>query len=235
MMILAYHSISPSRTDNLAVSVANFRRQIEWLARRNYHGVSLRDYMSGRNLPKRPIVLTFDDGYADNYTHAWPILQAYGFRATIFLVADYVNTDNIYPWDADHDPRACRVLNREEVMRLQDAGIEFGSHTCTHPRLANIDRDRAWYEIQHSKQKLSDFLGRSVDTFCYPHGSLTDETIALVKEAGYQAAVVTPPRAGIPRTAYTLRRMGVYYGNTMRNFHLKLLPGMGRLREWMLR
>ena len=96
-LILAYHSISKNRTDALSVSASEFDRQLKWLKNKNYKIVSIEDAVKIKN--QKSAVITFDDGYRDNYEIAFPILKKYGFNATIFLATDFVGTEKIYHWD----------------------------------------------------------------------------------------------------------------------------------------
>ena len=227
-LILAYHSVTCNRTDSLSVRSVDFEWQIRWLHERGYRSMTLAEYIS--NTPsqqERVVILTFDDGYADNYHQAFPILKKFGYVATIFLVADYVSTDRLFHWDRPKvsskiDRGAFQALNWEQVREMADYGIEFGSHTCTHPNLAAIDRDQCRAEIFDSRAKLHAALGRDVSSFCYPGGRLDNEVIHMVEEAGYQGAVVTPPRRGIPHGRCTMRRIGIYYQNTSWVFRLKV-------------
>jgi len=99
-LILAYHSVSEHREDALAVRLADFEYQMAWLHRHGYRSITLSQFMS-QSIKKgeRILIITFDDGYADNYTKAYPVLKRYGFVATIFLVSDYVNSDHVFSWD----------------------------------------------------------------------------------------------------------------------------------------
>ena len=87
-------------------------------------------------------------------------------------------------------------------------GFEFGSHSCTHPELTELTAERCWEEVSRSRSDLSDQLGEEVVSFCYPRGDVNSRVIEMVKRAGYDRAVVTPPRGRIPKGRYTLRRVG---------------------------
>lgn len=236
-LILAYHSVSERRTDGLAVRAADFEAQIAWLQRSGYRSMTLAQFA------ERPVqrgakiaIITFDDGYADNYSLAFPILKRYGFTATIFLVSDYVNTDHVYHWDAPkikapQDAPLYRVLTWEQVHEMAAYGIEFGSHTCTHPELTRLRAEQYSEEIARSRRDLRARLGREVVSFCYPRGDLNAGVIQAVEQAGYGCAVVTPKRAGIPLSRYTLRRVGIYYNSTPLRFRVKIAPLVRRYYE----
>ena len=240
-LILAYHSVSEHRRDGLAVRAADFEDQLSWLHRHGYRSVTLADYMAQAvETGARIVLITFDDGYADNYTVALPVLDRYGFVATIFLVSDYVNTDRVFSWDVpkiatQDDSALYRVLTWEQVHEMAAYGIEFGSHTCTHPELTRISVEQRSEEIVRSRADLQAKLGCKVVSFCYPRGALNTDVIQMVEEAGYRCAVVTPTRAGIPLCRYTLRRVGIYHNITPVLFRLKIMPFVRRHYESLRR
>lgn len=236
-LILAYHSVSEHRQDSLAVSAGDFAAQMAWLQRYGFRSVTLAQYAQG-NFKKgeRIVVITFDDGYADNYCFAFPVLKQYGFVGTIFLVSDYVNTDHIFHWDSkkidpQSDVAAYQTLRWDQVYEMAKYGIEFGSHTCTHPELTAISLPEAEKEIARSRQDLQTRLDKEIGSFCYPRGKLNGDVIQLVEKAGYRCAVVTPTRAGIPLGQYTLRRVGIYYNKNPWVFRLKVSPLLRRFYE----
>jgi peptidoglycan/xylan/chitin deacetylase (PgdA/CDA1 family) len=240
-LILAYHSVSDDRDDALAVHAHAFEAQLAWLRAHRYRSVTMRDLTSGSILPReRVVIVTFDDGYADNYTVALPILERHGFVATIYLVSDLVGTSHIHEWDVPKmTPRygdaPFRLLTWPQVHEMTRRGIDFGSHTCTHPQLTRISPTQCRDEIVRSRLDLEDRLGREVSSFCYPQGDLDRDVVRMVEEAGYRCAVVTPPRAGIPRSMYALRRVGLYCHTTPLEFRLKMMPWVRRGHEQLKR
>jgi len=229
-LILAYHSVSDERTDSLAVRVSDFEMQTAWLHRRGYRSMTLESFNAQTpRKGERVVIITFDDGYADNYTNALPVLKQFGFVATLFPVSNFVDTDKLFWWDegqvaAERDRSLYRTLTWEQIREMAAYGIEIGSHTCTHPRLTSVSSEQCWDEITRSRAELEDKLGRPVVSFCYPAGDLNAEVITMVEKARYKCAVVTPPRNGIPLGRYTLRRIGVYHHNNPLLFRLKMMP-----------
>ncbi len=191
--VLLYHRVIPQplhgRLSGLAVTVEQFERQLRALRRGGFTTITFSDYAAfargERSLPKRPVILTFDDGYEDNYTFAFPLLQRYTMRAVIYLVADWSRRTNFW----DHDQPQVPLLQPAQIREMARAGIEFGSHTLTHPRLPSLARDRARKEISVSKARIEDLLGAQVLSFAYPYAVYSEQTKELVAEAGYRYAV----------------------------------------------
>jgi peptidoglycan/xylan/chitin deacetylase (PgdA/CDA1 family) len=236
-LILAYHSVSDARTDGLAVRASDFEYQIGWLHRHGYRSITLAEFRGETfNRGERVVIITFDDGYADNYTAAFPILKCYGFVATVFLVSDFVGTDELLPADVARikpgdDRSPYRILSWEQVGEMAAHGIEFGSHTCTHRLLNSLSVEGRWDEIARSRADIGNKIGHEVESFCYPAGGLDKEAIQMVEKAGYDCAVVTPTRYGIPLCRYALRRIGIYRHNTPLLFRLKTTAMMRRNYE----
>jgi len=239
-LILGYHSISERRNDALAVSGSNFEYQLRWLSERGYHSLTLADFLAGgKRSQGRVVIITFDDGYADNYSLAFPILQRYGFVATVFLVSEYVNTDRVFPWDKPKIARTeerslYEVLTWDQVEEMAKYGIEFGSHTCSHRELPGLSEAERWDEISRSRKELSTRLGQEVVSFSYPRGCLSPDVISQVAKAGYLGGVVTPTRVGIPHSEYTLGRIGVYQPNGRLTFRVKTNHWARRTYETLL-
>ena len=191
---IMYHRIVDCRDDSdpfgLCVTVRELRAQLNSLKRRGYRSADPETAVSGNGsvLNFKPVVITFDDGYLDFMTHALPVLQETGFSATVFLVSDRIGDRNA--WDSP-PAKPLKLMNASGIREAQSAGIRFGSHSRTHPRLAEIRYQDARSEVADSKSALEDLLGERVDLFCYPHGSWSRPVADLVREAGYSYAFGT--------------------------------------------
>jgi peptidoglycan/xylan/chitin deacetylase (PgdA/CDA1 family) len=199
--ILYYHSISDAPIRS-SVSPKAFEKQIEYLIHGGYTLLSLADAVdrlaAGAPLPDKSTVITLDDGFQDNYSNALPILMRFNVPATIFLTVGYIGTDSLPTLTrTDFMPRP---LDWREVKDLQACGIEFGSHTLTHPMLTTVPLDVARREIGESKRRLEDRLGAEVRFFCYPRGDLNGAVKAIVRDEGYRAAASTIPGLNDRRT-----------------------------------
>ena len=206
--ILYYHRVAPGVDPRTGVTPERFRRQMAILASLGYRGVTLREALAlaagQREIPgPLPIVLTFDDGYLDNYDHAAPILGEVGFRATIYFVAERMG--GRVDWTGDPLWGGHPLMDPGKARELVEMGFEAGSHTLTHPDLARLPEAEARREIAESRPRLSDLLSAPVTTFCYPYGSFLPIHAGMVREAGYSAArTVRRYRLGRPEDLMTL-------------------------------
>lgn len=210
--ILCYHNVGQGPQDGkfnlLYTSLAKFDRQLWTLRRLGLRGVSMREGLQQLQGERRSnlVMLSFDDGYLDTVTRALPILTSYGFTATCFVVSDAIGTHN--SWDAaylqDHKP----LMAQQQVQQWLAAGMEIGSHSCSHARLGELARDAAEHEIAGSRAALRAALGVAIDQFSYPYGSFSSATVELVRRAGYVSAVtVVPGVAGAGDDRYRLPRI----------------------------
>jgi peptidoglycan/xylan/chitin deacetylase (PgdA/CDA1 family) len=204
--ILSYHHVGvPSGTKWRlnTVSEKSFDYQMNFIKRHGFQVISLADLVEGikqgREFARNTVVLTFDDGYEDNYKYAFPILKKYEYPATIFLISDYVGQPGFLTWD--------------EIKEMEKYNILAGAHTRHHAYLPRSTPTEAQDEIAGSKKIIEDNLGHSIDYFCYPTGGFTEDIKGLVKQAGYKAAVTTNRGKGrFNLDLYQLKR--VHMNNT---------------------
>jgi peptidoglycan/xylan/chitin deacetylase (PgdA/CDA1 family)/glycosyltransferase involved in cell wall biosynthesis len=190
-----------------------FAAQLASLARRGFATITFRDYAAyldgtGR-LPRRPVILTFDDGYADNYTHAFPLLRKHGMTAVIFLIADLNVTTNL--WDAAGGEPQVPLLAAFQIREMGDYGIEFGSHTLSHARLTELAPDRLAGELDGSRRALEERFGRRVLSLCYPYGAVNAAVKEATERAGYWFGIASdsgPLRIGAD--LFEIRRAQVF-------------------------
>lgn len=245
LLILAYHRILSKPQDFafdegvISVSPEIFEEEVKF-CKKHFSIIDfkqLKDALENKSiLPPNPLIITFDDGYIDNYTYAFPILKKYGVPATIFLTVDYIGTDKIFWWDevsfymknsrdsqktdVDRMLRSLKIIpNEERIKRIKELkniarielnidrqilsweeiremcnnGIEFGSHTMTHPVLSQLeDKNRLMHELGKSKEILESKINKRVIAFSYPVGgsaALNENIKENVKKAGYDFAV----------------------------------------------
>jgi len=233
--ILCYHNVSTPPADArfklLYVSADRFERQLWSLRRLGLQGVSMSEGMTRlcSGTTSGCVVFTFDDGYADTLTTAAPLMKRYGFTGTCYVVSDAVGTYN--RWDAEYLREKKTLMSREQLDQWLAAGMEVGSHSCSHPRLHELPNDAALYEIAESRAALSKMLGVPVEHFAYPFGQFTAGTVELVRRAGYSSAVTVLP--GVARGSddrLRLPRILVSGERGLWRFLLHVATPYGRLR-----
>lgn len=212
--ILNYHKVD-TLYHALSISPRDFEEQMAYLAQNGFTTITPDDLMAYLNhnkvLPAKPILITFDDGYLDNYTNAYPILKKYGFTATIFLVTNLVGHDE-------------RYMTWEQVRQMQRDGFVFGSHTVSHAALTNLSREQIMEELQTSRQEIERQIGIKTKYFAYPTGAYNLQVAELVKQAGYRAAfTIRFGQAGTESNLYALERIPIFGGQqTFRSFFVRL-------------
>lgn len=218
--ILEYHYIRVNRNPldrlgfRLSVTPADFQRQMSWLAVNDYHPVLLEDlrayFLAGRSLPARPVVLTFDDGYADFFQTGFPILRGFGFKAVAYIVPGFFGRPG--------------YVDQEQVRQLDASGmVEIASHTVDHLDLTKVDASVLNIQLQASRASLEQLLGHPVLDFCYPSGRFDRRAVTAVTAAGYQTA--TTEQSGIEHDwagRFTWPRVRVDGGESLRQFAQRL-------------
>jgi peptidoglycan/xylan/chitin deacetylase (PgdA/CDA1 family)/GT2 family glycosyltransferase len=187
--VLTYHSISdepPEAIHRWSVSPGRLRTHLSALRQEGFTGLTVTEllacYRGGRTLPDKPVVLTFDDGYEDFLLEALPALDDAGFSSTLYVSPGLLRDEH------SSAERPGRMLDWHQLGEVADAGVEIGAHSHTHRELDTLSRREAAWEVTHSRQRLRDELGRSVDTFAYPYGYSNRHVRASVEAAGYLAA-----------------------------------------------
>ena len=189
--VLMYHRILPEgekgSPPQMRIPVRQFRREMELLARWGYTAITFDDYrlyLTGElNLPRKPVIITFEDGYVETYTLVLPILQELGMKAVVFVVADAGIRSSV--WDRVQPEAVTPLLSDDQILELHAVGFEIGSQTLHHVRLPGLPREKAWEEISGSRMALEILLNAPVRSFTYPFGLLDDQVKAIVKEEGF--------------------------------------------------
>lgn len=184
--ILLYHYVEivtdarDTIRKSLNINPNVFEKQIQTLLENSYTPIfidELADYLDGKmELPKKPVILTFDDGYGDFYTDVFPILTKYKVKATIYVVPGFLDKIN--------------YMTTKQIQEVASSSgiVEIASHTMHHINLKYVKTEIVRKEIFESKDKLEKLIGRSVTNFAYPYGGFNEETEKLVEQAGYKTA-----------------------------------------------
>jgi peptidoglycan/xylan/chitin deacetylase (PgdA/CDA1 family) len=212
--ILLYHYIRypiPGDRQGFGLSVPPpmFHQQMQYLAANGFHVISLHDAVEAvlgrQRLPSRPVVLTFDDGYADFFTAAVPELRYWGFTATSFVVTGRIGWASYMTWS--------------EIQAADAMGFTIGAHTVHHVALSSLPAAQARWEMQQSRDTLAAVLGHPILDFAYPYGSLNGSLMATAHDLGFECAVST---IGSPwhwrDELYYMYRLRIGGGFTMYDF-----------------
>jgi peptidoglycan/xylan/chitin deacetylase (PgdA/CDA1 family) len=228
--ILMYHQVGAHRPGSILnkwrVPEPLFRRQIGWLARRGYRGVSLRSLLDGEIQPgAKPVVVTFDDGFDGVRSAGLPVLREAGFSGTVFVVAGRLG--GVDDWN-DERPGE-RLLDGDGIRELHAAGLEIGSHGLNHRNLMGLDGASLERETAGSREVLEEVVGAPVTSFCYPYGGFDDRAVEAVRRSGYRSATVIRSGIGDPGgDPYRLRRIPVRGTDPFLDFSLALSRGRSK-------
>ncbi|MBU1998981.1 MAG: polysaccharide deacetylase family protein, partial [Candidatus Omnitrophica bacterium] len=194
--------INPDPENRLLVSLKDFQRQMLFLKESGYNVIPLSALAElirhKKKIPSKTLSITFDDGYKDNYTLAYPVLKKYGLPATIFVIYNEVGTGGKLSW--------------QDIMKMQDDGlVTIASHTLNHRALVDVQSEEELRrEIFDSKRLLEEKLGRAVDIFSYPIGAFNAHIRQLVIDAGYKLSVATNPGKDYPKNdLFALKRLRI--------------------------
>lgn len=220
--VLCYHSLDETGSV-ISTAPGVFRVQMRALSDWGYQGIRLSDLLDGwegkSQLPPRPVVLTFDDGFRNVLDHAVPVLTELGFRATVFVVAGHCGGMNDWPTDPASIPRL-PLLSWSDLSAMARDGFEVGAHGMTHAPLPRLSAEDAEREIAGSQRIMEQELGRPVTTFAYPYGMASPANRALANSC-YRAACGV--RLGWARRSddpFRLRRIEMYYLRNQTFFRL---------------
>jgi peptidoglycan/xylan/chitin deacetylase (PgdA/CDA1 family) len=231
--VLLYHKIDfpakDSRVRGGFTPPARFARQMAYLKKQGfvfYTASELTEHFRQRGeFPRNAITLTFDDGWKDNYTNAFPVLKRLGIRATIFIIPSCIGQTSA---KAQADGESGREhLSREEILEMSRHGIEFGSHSMNHRLLHEIAPADVEFEIEESKRQLENLLAQPCKVFAYPAGFFTEQAQRVLERSGHVAAFTTHYGPSAPLDLYALNRTEILrrdrflfqFGRKVRQLH----------------
>ncbi|HXL73444.1 MAG TPA: polysaccharide deacetylase family protein, partial [bacterium] len=185
--ILMYHQVLDRQPVlakfNLHILAADFEKQLQFLRDHGFETIVFEDLLTKR-IPKKPVILTFDDGYENNYRFLFPILKKYKMKAVVYILADRKHKTNF--WDKPLGEAEHALLKPAQILEMQKSGwVEFGSHSFNHVRLTLIKKIEQEKQIAGSKKVLEAFLKKPVRSFAYPYGVFNEEIKKITQTAGY--------------------------------------------------
>jgi peptidoglycan/xylan/chitin deacetylase (PgdA/CDA1 family) len=190
--VLLYHRIVhnklPIGKHKIYVWENEFEKQMHYLHSNGYETITFYDVLKNPTMDwTKKIILTFDDGYVDNYSVAFPVLKKYGFKAVIYLVTQ----KKFNEWGVREGEPRLEMMTPAQLKELSDYGIELGGHTQTHIDLSRHSKAEQEAEIRGSKRDVENTIGKEIVSFAYPFGGINDGVKEVTKNAGYRFAVST--------------------------------------------
>lgn len=234
--VLMYHSISAPASSGFracTVSPITFDEHLSYLQQRQYTSITVTQFAQaiargGQGLPERPVILTFDDGYTDFYTHALPALHSYGFTATLYIPTAFVGKTS--RWLRYANERNRPLLTWTQLAEISASGIECGAHSHTHPPLNMVPPAVARDEIVRSKALLEDHLHQQIMSFAYPFGYYNAQVCQMVQAAGFTSAcAIRRALSSIYDNPYTLARLTITPDTHIEDLAAALANGHGPL------
>lgn len=219
-----YHSISEhvgtEKHNKWRVKPKDFEKQMNWFYKNNWKSFTISELVKLDEIPEKSFVITFDDGYEDNFTNAFSVLQKYNFKATIYLVPN----QTINHWEEKNTTVLSNLLNEKQILEMQNSGlIEFGSHTLSHVNLSTISDEQLINELRESKKEVENITKKECEAFAYPYGKFDDKIVQAVKNAGYKNATVV--KRGLFEQnddIFTIKRIGILGTESFFDFILKI-------------
>lgn len=212
--ILMYHSVEPGKASGMNVSPQRFEQQLRYLKRRGYRSMTLSELAAAPD-SERVVVITFDDGFRNNYRHAFPLLRQHSFKATIFLSPQI---DGI------------EVLQPEEIREMVESGlVEFGAHTLHHVNLTQVDDDVARAEIAGSVYRVRALSGKPCQSFAYPFGRYAPCHVEMLRSMEIGLGVTVKKAIRPLANLLEIPRLGVNGRANLLQFHLIMSRGRYRV------
>mgnify|MGYP006337491363 CR=1 FL=1 len=222
--VLMYHSISEhvgkEKHNKWRVKPKDFEKQMNWFYKNNWKSFTISELVKLDEIPKKSFVVTFDDGFEDNFLNAFPILKKYNFKATIYLVPNQKTNH----WEEKNTSVLSNLLNNEQILQMQNSGlIEFGSHTLSHVNLSTINDEQLLNELKKSKEEVEKITNQECEAFAYPYGKFDDNIVNSVKRVGYKNATFV--KRGLFKKdddVFTIKRVGILGTESFFDFLLKI-------------
>jgi len=198
-----------------------FNAHLRYLKQQGWNTALFRELHTISELPEKTVVLTFDDGYADNYEGAFLPLAENSMKATWFITTDCIGKHA--HWMGPPTPKT-QMLTVEQLLQMEKAGMEIGSHTCSHPDLTTLTYQQQWNEMTQSKEILESIIHGKISSFAYPYGRYNTDSIVAAKDADYRVAcTVSPGWFGSEKNPLLVRRITIFANDSVSTLSRKLI------------
>jgi peptidoglycan/xylan/chitin deacetylase (PgdA/CDA1 family) len=215
------------------VTGENFEKQLKFLLDLGFTPITFKDcykcFSRKASLPGKPIIITFDDGYKDIFTVAFPIAKKFRIKFVVFTIGK--DSKNNF-WDVDDQNFSSDLLASEELLEMHNYGVEIGSHSVNHKSLITLDKNEIYYEVQKSKEYLENIIFSEVISFSYPYGDVNETVKDIVRYSGYKfgAATITGP-LNFFKDRFEIRRIPVFPNTTLLGLRKKISPWYSLYKE----
>ena len=208
--VLMYHSIDYEKGNELRVPLKNFEEQMKFLKDQGYTTLTLDQlydfFENNKPVPEKSVAVTFDDGYQDNYTNAYPVIKKYGLKATVFVITSTIDKN-------------AKCLNSSELREMQANGMDIESHTVNHEELNSLSYEKQLETLKKSKNDIENLLNKKVYYLAYPVGKWDNNSLKALKNAGYNMAFTTKnSKSNKTDGLYTLNRVRINASTSIDQF-----------------
>lgn len=239
--VLMYHRVPDAPIDTkhkTFVTRQNFERQLRFFVRRGLQSITFQDYLAFSTgdkplseFPEKPFILTFDDGYRDNFENMLPLAQKYGYKGVLFLLGDFSVSGNF--WDIGENVEANRIMTTEQKIAFVDQGWEIGAHTLSHPHLTQLSDGDVLHELRESKDRIEHELQTKVVSFAYPFGTYDEHIKDLVKQTGFEFAIATDTGGvTIEDDRFAIFRVNMFPEESVFSLFKKTSPWYRKYYQW---
>jgi len=230
--ILTYHLVDPNFYWGITrITPRQFEYKMSYLSETGYDCVTVQEALTSHSPKTKQVCITFDDSYESVYKYAFPILERFNIRATVFVITGYIGKSNA--WDVIIGNNHRKHMNWEQLRTLSKSNWEIASHTTSHIALTTLSKTSVDCEVNQSKHTLERRLNTSISTFSYPFGHFNQRIMCAVKKANYKFAcgmVVSESMKNASFFPYNLERRPIYFIDTLKTFKQKLLPKQSSLQ-----
>jgi peptidoglycan/xylan/chitin deacetylase (PgdA/CDA1 family) len=213
------HIPNERKRNKWKVKPKDFEKQMAWFSKNNWTSYTISELTELKEIPFKSFCITFDDGYEDNFTNAFPVLKKYNFKSTIYLVPNYEYNS----WENFKNKKFDKLLSKEQIIKMMESGlIEFGSHTLHHKNLLTISKDEAYEDMIKSKILVEDITKNECKAFAYPYGKYDEELIQISEKIGYTNATVVKRGFFDYDKLFEIKRVGILGTESFLDFYLKI-------------